>query len=75
MIKQCMKECLTTVYKRNNWAVQIKDMLCTLGFSFIWEQQAVSNKERFFSRFKTRCQDMYMQQCFSDMSSCSRCRL
>ena len=50
-------------------------MLCTSGFRFIWEQQDVSNKERFLSCFKTRCQDMYMQQCFSDMNSGSRCRL
>ena len=70
-----MKESPTTVNKRNNWAMQIKDMLCTSGFRFIWEQQAVSNKERFLSCFKTRCQDMYMQQCFSDMNSGSRCRL
>ena len=70
-----MKESPTTVNKRNNWAMQIKDMLCTSGFRYIWEQQAVSNKERFLSCFKTRCQDMYMQQCFSDMSSGSRCRL
>ena len=70
-----MKKSLTAVNKRNNWVMQIKDMLCTSGFRFIWEQQAVSNKERFLSCFKTRCQDMYMQQCFSDMNSSSRCRL
>ena len=35
------------VNKRNNWAMQIKAMLCTSGFSFIWEQQAVSNKKQF----------------------------
>ena len=28
-----------------------------------------------YSCFKTRCQDMYMQQCFSDMNSGSRCKL
>ena len=70
-----MKESPTAGNKRNNWAMHIKDMLCTSGFSFIWEQQAISNKERFLSCFKTRCQDMYMQQCFSDMNSSSRCRL
>ena len=70
-----MKESPTTVNKRNNWAMQIKDMLCTSGFRFIWKQQAVSNKERFLSCFKTRCRDMYMQQCFSDTNSGSRCRL
>ena len=64
-----------SVNKRNNWAMQIKAMLCTSGFSFIWEQQAVSNKERFLSCIKTVCWDVYMQQCFSEMSSSSRCRL
>ena len=30
-----MKESPTTVNKRNNWAMQIKDMLCTSGIRFI----------------------------------------
>ena len=55
--------------------MHIKDMLCTSGFGFIWEQQAVSNKDRFPSCFIIRCQDMYMQLCFSDISSSSRCKL
>ena len=53
-----MKESPTAVNKHNSWPMHIKDMLFTSGFRFIWEQQVVSNKERFLSCFKTRCQDM-----------------
>ena len=70
-----MKECPKNVNKRHNWVLQIKDILYTSGFGYIWEQQTVANKEKFLRSFEARCKDMYMQQCLGNINASSRCRL
>ena len=50
-------------------------LLYTSGFGYIWEQQTVTNKEKFLHSLEARCKDMYMQQCLSNINASSRCRL
>ena len=47
-----------------NWVIQIKDILYSSGFGYIWEQQTVTNKEKFHRIFETRCKDMYYATMF-----------
>ena len=61
--------------KRVNWATQIKRMLDNTGFGYIWEQQRVNHSEQFIAKFRIRCQDLYIQECFSQIEKSSRCRL
>ena len=61
--------------KRVNWATQIKRMLDNTGFGYIWEQQRVNHSEQFIVKFRIRCQDLYIQECFSQIEKSSRCRL
>ena len=61
--------------KRVNWATQIKRMLDKTGFGYLWEQQKVNHSEQFIAKFRIRCQDLYIQECFSQMKKSSRCRL
>ena len=70
-----MKECPENVNKRHNWILQVKDILYTSGFGYIWEQQTVTNKEKFLCSFEARCKDMYMQQCLGNINASNRCRL
>ena len=53
-----MKECHKEIDKRHNWVLQIKDILYNSGFDYIWEQQTVTNREKFLRSFETRCKDM-----------------
>ena len=70
-----MKECPKNVNRRHNWVLQIKDILYTSGFGYIWEQQTVTNKEKLLRSFEAGCKDMYMQQCLGNINASSRCRL
>ena len=49
-----MKECPKNVNKRHNWVLRIKDILYTSGFDYFWEQQTVTNKEKFLRSFEAR---------------------
>ena len=70
-----MKDCSVRVSKRNNWVLNIKELLYSTGFGYVWEQQTVNNEYQFIREFKRRMQDMYVQQCFGEIRDSSRCRL
>ena len=62
-----MTECPKEVNKRHNWVLQKKIVYCNAryllyssGFGYIWEQQTVTNKEKFLRSFETRCKDSHM---------------
>ena len=48
------------VNKRHNWVLQIKYILYTSTFYYIWEHQKDTNKEKFLRISEARCKDMYM---------------
>ena len=70
-----MKDCSMRVSKRNNWVLNIKELLYSTGFGYVWEQQTVNNEYQFIREFKRKMQDMYVQQCFGEIRDSSRCRL
>ena len=70
-----MKDCSVRVSKRNNWVLNIKELLYSTGFGYVWKQQTVNNEYQFIREFKRRMQDMYVQQCFGEIRDSSRCRL
>ena len=62
--------------KRVNWATQIKRMLDNYtGFGYIWEQQRVNHNEQYIAKFMSRSQDLYIQECFSQIEKSIRCRI
>ncbi len=61
--------------KVNCWTRQIKQLLCTTGFGYVWEEQAVYNEKLFLKLFEVRCKDMFRQKCLSEIESSNRCRL
>ena len=67
-----MKDCSVRVSKRNNWVLNIKELLYSKGFGYVWEQQTVNNEYQFIREFKRRMQDMYVQQCFGEIHDSSR---
>ena len=43
--------------------------------SFFIKQQFVHDERKFIKYFEQRCRDMYIQDCFNDIQSSSRCRM
>ena len=39
-----MKDCSIRVRKRNNWVLNIKELLYSTRFGYVWEQQTVNNE-------------------------------
>lgn len=46
----------------SNWATNVKNMLCTNGFGYIWEQQYVPNENAFLKSFTQRLRDQFLQR-------------
>ena len=70
-----MKDCSVRVSRYNNWVLNIKELLYSTGFGYVWEQQTVNNEYQFIREFKRRMHDMYVMQCFDEIRDRSRCRL
>ena len=69
----CIKDSSVLVSRRNNWVLNIKELLCNTGFGYVWEQQTVNNEYQFIREIKRRMHDMYVQQCFGKIRDISRC--
>ncbi len=61
--------------KKNSWSRHIQELLNKTGFGYIWDQQFVNDSQQFIKLFKSRCQDIHIQECFSEISKSNRCRL
>ena len=70
-----IKDYVVRVSKRNNCVLNIKELLYSTGFGYVWEQQTVNNEYEFIREFTRRMQDMYVQLCFDVIRDSSRCRL
>ncbi len=75
------KKLIYTVYSdmlsnpyTNSWLSHVKDILCTSGFGFVWEEQGVTNQKMFLETFEQRCKDMHAQQCLADIEISSKCK-
>ena len=47
-----IKDCSVLVSKQNNWGLNIKELLYSTGFGYVWEQQKVNNEYQFIREFK-----------------------
>ena len=63
------------VNKNNSWSRHIQEFLSKTGFGYIWDQQAVHDPKQFIKAFKSRCQDIHIQECFGEIDKSNRCRL
>ena len=60
----------------NNWAANIKSILQTNGFGYVWEQQGISDSNKvFINKLRTRIQDQYIQNWNERVQSTSDHRL
>ena len=46
---------------RRTWASNIRELLFTYGFGYVWIAQGVGNETNFIQLFKTRIKDCYLQ--------------
>ena len=58
-----------------NWASEVKDILESYGFGFVWQQQYVPNANAFLTMFTQRVNDMYFQNLNANVNDCSVHRL
>ena len=62
LLKSCYKMLLNyATAGRKNWASEVKEILYTYGFGYIWEQQMVQDKRSFLNMFVERLRDCYIQ--------------
>lgn len=54
---------------KQNWASDIRKLLCSLGFAYAWFYQAVGNKNMFFSQVKQRLIDISIQELRSSITN------
>ena len=55
-----------------NWVGLVKNLLCTSGFSNVWEQGGVGDTEMFLRVFERRTQDMYLQTWHTEIHESNR---
>ena len=53
----------------NNWATEIKSLLQTNGFGYIWESHVAENESTFISAFVQRLKDQFLQKWAVDINS------
>ena len=77
-----LKECYSTYYdeclinpRAINWVSQIRDILLTNGFGYIWYNQNVENCGTFISLFKQRLTDQFVQSLFAVYDNSPKCLL
>ena len=66
--------CIKLQYERaerniHGSALQIKQMLCSLGFAEVWLQQGVANENVFLNVFKLLCKDIQKQNILSELTT------
>ena len=46
---------------KHEWIRYVKNLLCSSGFSGIWEQQFVQDERKFIKQFEQRSKDIYSE--------------
>ena len=57
-----------------NWAREIKELLCSVGFGDIWYNQGVANPVGFINAFRVRIRDIYKQNWNASLQNSPRAR-
>ena len=47
---------------KRNWATKIKELLCTNGYTYVWENPLIVNPNQFIVLFKQRLADCFKQE-------------
>ena len=53
----------------NNWASQDENILCFIGFGYVWLFQEISDVKTFIKIIKLRLTDTYLQEWLTDIYS------
>ena len=59
---------------KQNWALSVKHLLSRFGFMEVWVAQGVGNEQAFLVEFKTRVNDIFMQDWHSRLEASTRAR-
>ena len=57
---------------KNNWAFDVRKLLCSNGFGDVWRDQFVTNQDRFCLAFKNRLKDVFKQEWSCRISESTR---
>ena len=57
---------------KENWASEVRDLLCTNGFTFAWWNGSVGEETCFLAEFQQRLQDCFIQNWHSRLDSSGR---
>ena len=55
-----------------NWVTSLRNHLQSIGFGYVWEQQAVANKPLFLINYAQRLKDIFVQQWIEACNSSSK---
>ena len=58
-----------------NWANEIKNLLSTNGFHYIWMNQHVPNPQKFINEFRERAKSQYLQNWWSIVNTSPKLEL
>ena len=64
----------TSCAKCDNWAMKVKTILNEYGFGSAWLNQSVEDQNKFIVVFERRIKDNFIQHCFADIETSTRCR-
>ena len=59
---------------KNNWANNVRRLLCSNGFGDIWRAQGIFNPNAFYNAFKNRLYDVFRQEWSARISESPRAR-
>ena len=51
-------------YGKTNWVSNVRLLLQSNGFGYVWKNQSVTNPHSFISVFTQRLKDKFIQTCF-----------
>ena len=69
---------ISIIYKKSTtpWSMFVKDLLFQFGFGDVWETEAAYiDDSLFIKQFEQRVMDVFLQSCFSKITTAHRCLL
>ena len=72
ILKHLYEEMYDSPY-HNSWVLDVKDLLCSLGFSNVWYLQRVYNPSHLFAMVKQRLTDIFIQERNAFFEKSSKC--
>ena len=73
ILKEIYMNMVMTCNECTNWATNVKTLLETNGFYYVWESQNVLNESLFLKEFSTRLKDNFLQEIRGIIGKSSKC--